>query len=274
MACIAVAVSQKHIFEDMNILRRGFLSGAAAFGLGGWRLFAAPPGWKPCGTPNLVFGVLSDTHIRTNHYGKRDKNYTDRHFISALNCFRERNVDAVVHCGDMAHCGQVEEMQFHADAWRQVFPDDRGGGGHKVARLFVAGNHDMEASEYGIGDLVKRLYPDVEERKRHVLATDIAGNWERIWGEKYEGIWHKTVKGYHFFGRHWGVPDGEYGSVVSRQWPAGSDEGLRNPVFLMSHCHPFPALRRLSLREDELQCGELLRTLAPQQRQLECRNDV
>ena len=229
----------------MNISRRGFLSGAAAFGLGGWRLFAAPPGWKPCGTPNLVFGVLSDTHIRTNHYGKRDKNYTDRHFISALNCFRERNVDAVVHCGDMAHCGQVEEMQFHADAWRQVFPDDRGGGGHKVARLFVAGNHDMEASEYGIGDLVKRLYPDVEERKRHVLATDIAGNWERIWGEKYEGIWHKTVKGYHFFGRHWGVPDGEYGSVVSRQWPAGSDEGLRNPVFLMSHCHPFPALRRL-----------------------------
>ena len=104
------------------------MSGAAAFGLGGWRLFAAPPGWKPCGTPNLDFGVLSDTHIRTNHYGKRDKNYTDRHFISALNCFRERNVDAVVHCGDMAHCGQVEEMQFHADAWRQVFPDDRGGG--------------------------------------------------------------------------------------------------------------------------------------------------
>ncbi len=229
----------------MNISRREFLQGAAAFGFGGWRLFAAPPGWKHGGKPNLVFGVVSDTHIRTNHQGKRDKFYTDRHFISALNYFRERNVDAVVHCGDMAHCGQVEEMQFHADAWRQVFPDDRGIGGQKVERLFVAGNHDMEASEYGIGDLVKRLYPDVEERKRHVLATDIAGNWERIWGEKYEGIWHKTVKGYHFFGRHWGVPDGEYGSVVSRQWPAGSDEGLRNPVFLMSHCHPFPALRRL-----------------------------
>ena len=229
----------------MNISRRGFLSGAAAFGLGGWRLFAAPPGWKPCGTPNLVFGVLSDTHIRTNHYGKRDKNYTDRHFISALNCFRERNVDAVVHCGDMAHCGQVEEMQFHADAWRQVFPDDRGIGGQKVERLFVAGNHDMEASEYGIGDLVKRLYPDVEKRKQHVLATDIAGNWERIWGEKYEGVWHKTVKGYHFFGRHWGVPDGEYGNVVRKQWPVGPDGSLRNPVFLMSHSHPFPGLRRL-----------------------------
>ena len=115
----------------METTRREFLKESlSALGFlalpGGW-LFASPPGWKPKGKPNLVFGVLSDTHIRTNHYGKRDKNYTDRHFISALNCFRERNVDAVVHCGDMAHCGQVEEMQFHADAWRQVFPDDRGG---------------------------------------------------------------------------------------------------------------------------------------------------
>ena len=31
---------------------------------GGW-LFAAPPGWKPKGMPNLVFGVISDTHLRT-----------------------------------------------------------------------------------------------------------------------------------------------------------------------------------------------------------------
>lgn len=229
----------------MNTSRREFLAGAAAFGLGGWRLFAAPPGWKPDKEPNLVLGVLSDTHIRTNHQGKRDKSYTDSHFISALNLFRRRNVDAVVHCGDMAHCGQVEEMQFHADAWRQMFPGDRGIRGQKVERLFVAGNHDMEASEYGIGSLVKRLYPDAEKRKQHVLATDIAANWERIWGEKYEGVWHKAVKGYHFFGRHWGVPDGEYASLVRKQWPAGSDGSLRNPVFLMSHSHPFPALRRL-----------------------------
>ena len=104
----------------MGCTRLEFIEGALTsfcFGaLGGGRLFAMPFGWKHGGRPNLVFGVVSDTHIRTNHQGKRDKSYTDRHFISALNYFRERNVDAVVHCGDMAHCGQVEEMQFHADA--------------------------------------------------------------------------------------------------------------------------------------------------------------
>ena len=34
----------------------------------------------------------------------------------------------------------------------------------------------------------------------------MAANWERIWGEKYEPVWHKEVKGYHFFGRNHNVP--------------------------------------------------------------------
>ena len=49
--------------------RREFLKESlAALGFavlpGGW-LFAAPPGWKQKGMPNLVFGVISDTHLRT-----------------------------------------------------------------------------------------------------------------------------------------------------------------------------------------------------------------
>lgn len=55
--------------------------------------------------------------------------------------------------------------------------------GRRVERLFVTGNYDMEALNYGIGQMVKNLYPDSEERARHVLATAIAANWERIWGE-------------------------------------------------------------------------------------------
>ena len=53
----------------MNASRREFLSGAAAIAFGGWRLFAAPPGWKHGGKPNLVFGVVSDTHLRTRAMG-------------------------------------------------------------------------------------------------------------------------------------------------------------------------------------------------------------
>lgn len=48
----------------MSVSRREFLAGAAAFALGGWRLFAAPPGWKHGGKPNLILGVLADTHLQ------------------------------------------------------------------------------------------------------------------------------------------------------------------------------------------------------------------
>lgn len=54
----------------MNLARREFAKGGlASLGFlalpGG--LFAAPPGWKPKKKPNLVFGVMSDTHMRC-HY--------------------------------------------------------------------------------------------------------------------------------------------------------------------------------------------------------------
>ena len=49
----------------MSVLtRKTFIEGASAFGLGRWRLFAMPFGWKHGGKPNLVFGVLADTHFR------------------------------------------------------------------------------------------------------------------------------------------------------------------------------------------------------------------
>lgn len=58
----------------MNLTRREFAkSGLAALGfmaLDGWSVFAAPSGWKPSGKPKLVFGVVSDTHIRTAWDGK------------------------------------------------------------------------------------------------------------------------------------------------------------------------------------------------------------
>ena len=56
----------------MLLSRREFLiNGVAAFGsLFVNRVFAAPPGWKHGGTPNLIFGVVSDTHIRTDWTGK------------------------------------------------------------------------------------------------------------------------------------------------------------------------------------------------------------
>ncbi len=226
----------------MDVSRRGFLvGGVAAFGsLFGRRLFAAPPGWKHGGIPNLVFGVVSDTHLRTARDGRSvDRNYTDKYFLAALQYFRRQNVDAVVHLGDMANNGQVEAMQFHADAWRKVFPKNRGIGGRKVERLFVTGNHDVEGFSYT--KFMEQLIGAPEERKRHLLATDMAANWERIWDEPYEEAWHKMVNGYHFFGQHY--PSGKFDAkkteavLAKCRGNATLGDGVR-PVFLLTHRRP------------------------------------
>ena len=224
----------------MKCSRRGFFSGASAFALGAGRLFAAPPGWKPAKKPILVLGVISDTHLRTMPTsGRIDREWSDKYLVKALKHFRDANVDAVVHCGDFAHLGQVEEMQAHADAWNRVFPNSRASAGHEVVKLFVSGNHELLGSTYGgKGMFVRRLYPDPEERARHVLASDMAGNWERIWGEKYEPVWHKVVKGFHFFGMQWGVDDVAMADLVDRT--TGCEPP--RPFFVLRHAYPPRAL--------------------------------
>ena len=96
----------------MGVTRLEFIKGALvslSFGaFDGRRLFAAPLGWKHGGTPNVVFGVLSDTHLRTGAKSENPgANWPDKYFVAALRYFKDCNVDAVVHCGDMAHRGQT-----------------------------------------------------------------------------------------------------------------------------------------------------------------------
>ena len=202
------------------ITRRDFLSGAAALGLGGWRLFAAPLGWKHGGKPNLVFGVLSDTHLCSRPFaGRPYRDWPVKYFAAALKHFKSENVDAVVHCGDMAHRGRVRELEFHAEIWRDVF------GKHGPTKLFVAGNHEFRADCKG----------------RKLIDDGMAANWERIWGEKYEPVWHKTVKGIHFFGRNWRVDDSCVIEAVDAHFAGTMD--TKNPFFVVSHVPLSRALR-------------------------------
>ena len=223
----------------MNILRREFLKGTfSAIGLAAFadgRLFAAPEGWKHGGTPNLVFGVLSDTHFRTDSFWRRGIK-SDKYFVAALECFRDMNVDAVVHCGDMADRGLVGELQLHADAWHKVFPKNMAPDGHVVEKLFVTGNHDIEA--WGRNFNFARVVPNKDEWPRKIIKANVAEHWERIWGEKYEPVWHKEVKGYHFFGRNWGVGLNELKDLIdANRAGCGLDTGAK-PFFFMSHNMP------------------------------------
>ena len=225
----------------MRISRLEFLKGAASVvgtvAFAGRRIFAAPEGWVPPKNPNITFGVVSDTHLRTDRTGKRIDmgSWPDKYLLSAFRHFRALNVDAVVHCGDMADRGQIVELQAHANVWRKVFPDNRAADGRKVEKLFVMGNHDVDGYDYGRGFRVDQIYKNPEELKKRILATDLAGWWERIWSEKYEPTWHKEVKGYHFFGKHWGVEDAELGRMIAASNKAHALDAGDRPFFFLTH---------------------------------------
>ena len=185
----------------MNPTRREFVKDSLAtlgfLALPGG-LWAAPAGWKPKKKPNLVFGAVSDTHVRTDYDGvSRCWRFSLKYFRGALEWFRASNADAVVHGGDFAHRGMAASMRFHAEEWREVFGKSGG-----PVKLFVSGNHDIEGwwySDFGTG-----IFPDKNVRAKYILGADTAAKWEEIWGEKYEPVWHREVNGYHFVGQHWG----------------------------------------------------------------------
>ncbi|MCR5752705.1 MAG: metallophosphoesterase [Kiritimatiellae bacterium] len=194
--------------NSSGISRKDFLGGVLAsmgFGALAGRPIFAVAGGTDFGTPNLVFGVVADTHMQSdgNRKGGFWKNkdkpqawYQDGPFWKALQYFKQNKVDAVMHCGDLADCGRWREIEFHADVWDEVFghdsiidrgtPDEK-----KVEKLFVLGNHD----EY-----------EKKERKPDDIVFDYLfkasgkGGWRDIWGEDYSHSWHKVIKGYHFFG--------------------------------------------------------------------------
>ena len=173
--------------------RRKFLktSAAAAVAAG----VSSLPAWarkapKPLGKGKLRLkvGVLSDTHVHDEK--------TRARFIKALGWFKERRVDAVLIAGDMTDNGMVPEYKDMAAAWFEVFPKDQYPDGARVERLFVYGNHEIEATRYSY---IKKKY-DAETLKRDAIAPVRERLWEECWGEPYQPIYMKEVKGYKFIG--------------------------------------------------------------------------
>ncbi len=224
----------------MKCQRRDFLrDSVAALGFGALsfgQVFAAPQGWKPRKKPNIVFGVLSDTHFRTDSEWRRGVK-SNKFFVSALEYFRSQNVDAVVHCGDMADRGLVDELQLHADAWYSVFPENKLPNGDVVEKLFVSGNHDIDSWSKDMD--MSRFVPNKSEWPRKIIKMDSAGHWKRIWGEEYQPVWHKVVKGYHFFGQNWngnkrGEGDGPFMKLIDETLSAVKNRSSA-PFFFISH---------------------------------------
>jgi predicted phosphodiesterase len=106
--------------------------------------------------PNLVFGVLSDTHIENTPNGSDV-------LIDALQWFDKQKVDAVVFSGDMTDKTMILELECFAKAWHSVFKDGKRSDGEPVAHMLITGNHDDEGAIYASSKL-RDLTPKTVQR--------------------------------------------------------------------------------------------------------------
>lgn len=178
----------------------------------------------------MTIGVMSDIHI--SH--QEDIGILEK----AFRYYRDRQVDGVMIVGDMADTGLTRQLGWISDAWFRVFPKDRLPNGRHVERLFIYGNHDVEAHS---GSIMKRFEPDEKKRAeivaREAIANDRAAAWKKYFREKYEPIYIKKVKGYTFVGAHWDTWDGERGLPAFLEAHHAELAGNK-PFFLFQHPHP------------------------------------
>lgn len=129
--------------------RRWFIGGAAAFGASTLtRAFAVPSDFADRRPGALRLGVISDIHIASSLKDGRVLALMPDRVAAALRFFRDRAVDAVAICGDLASFGTKAELMELARVWNETFPDGRRPDGAPVEKLFIMGNHDWEGWTY------------------------------------------------------------------------------------------------------------------------------
>ncbi|MCR5750580.1 MAG: metallophosphoesterase [Kiritimatiellae bacterium] len=212
---------------ELGLSRRGFL--ATAFAASVAKAIEAKAGvLAKGGKPNIMFGVLSDLHITTPE--------STAAFRRALVYFRDRGVDAVVVAGDLSDWGLKSGLKCVADAWYDVFPNDRAPDGRKVEKLFCTGNHDYDG--YWYGDMTLDMHVQGYSEEESLVKLGMKKCWEEVFHEPFEQIRRRTVKGYDFISSEW--KDGADGFKEADAWFAANGASLdpKKPFFVFTH-YPF-----------------------------------
>ena len=208
--------------------RRKFVGGALACGAM-WPVRRSL-GESGASRPNLTFGVMSDIHIggKPGAAARAEK---------ALRWFASKGVDAVLCPGDIAHSGHIRELEAFADVWHRVFPGngERGPGNgerrKKVELMISTGNHDIDAWS----GRWNRFTEDQMLAERFNYRDNPQKTWTRLFGQKWEPIWHREVKGYTFIGAQWSSLKPPIEDYFRRH--AGELRGSQ-PFFYCQHAHP------------------------------------
>ena len=206
--------------------RREFLGGI--FGAGmcaelGWTWL---PGLSRSSGLLMKMGVVSDLHLKEPG--------DEKTLLVALKYFRDCGVDAVLIPGDITDTGRIFQLKLLADAWFEVFPNNKAPDGHHVERLFIYGNHCVDASIWK-----SRLKDDPELAMRDAIGfgDNRARAWEGLFHEEFQPIWMKTVKGIPVIGAHW--EDRGAGVSVEQFMKAHGRELDPNlPFIYTQHAHP------------------------------------
>ena len=151
-------------------------------------------------------GLIADIHIGDSN----DNSDLKR----ALRLFDAKKADAVVAAGDLTDFGLLSELREVAAAWNEVFPGSRRSDGEPVVRLFHYGDHDTELN-------FKVRQREVVDKGRwadYIPHIGPAASWELAFGEKFEPVVRRTVKGCEFTLVHF-LPDG--GALGDRALPCG-----------------------------------------------------
>ena len=141
--------------------------------------------------PALRVGVLTDIHITPPGSG-------DEWFVKALRRFDAERADAVLVAGDLTTWSRRPEFEAAAVAWRKVFPENRRSDGAPVERLLISGNHDVDGFFYPDAKFASR-----EEALRDSFFFHRDEWWRELFGEPYEPVRVKFVKGYPFILVNW-----------------------------------------------------------------------
>ncbi len=131
-------------------------------------------------------GLISDVHVGDDN----DAGDLKR----ALRLFDAKKADAVIAAGDLTDLGLLSELRAVAAAWNEVFPGNRRSDGEPVVRLFHYGDHDT-ALNFKVRQrevVAKGRWADYIPH----IGPDVA--WERAFGEPFEPVVRRTVKGCEF----------------------------------------------------------------------------
>ncbi|MGN0832673.1 MAG: metallophosphoesterase family protein [Kiritimatiellia bacterium] len=200
-----------------GIGRRDFVGGIlAGMGMAGCRstgLFAAKP--------DLTFGAISDLHVTTRA--------STGMFRRALRYFRSRGADAVLVAGDLTDWGLKSSLEYVREAWAEEMA------GSGAVPLFITGNHDYDGWQYG--DMTLDMHLQGYSEDEALSRAGMKACWERTFGEPFDGIRRRTVKGFDFISSEWHVNGRENGDADMAKWLAEHAAELRGsrPFFFFRH---------------------------------------